>query len=120
MMMRQTQYTTGKCVKTRVNISTSTLQRLAIDGSVYTIKTPGGKRLYSLGDIERMFKLGPDYGAGRRVSYARVSSHGQRDDLERQTADLRRLCPDHEVVTDIGSELNWKRKAFKPLLDAAF
>ena len=59
--------------------------------------------------------------SGRTVAYCRVSSHDQRDDLERQAgrvtlwASERGLSVD-EVVTEVGSGLNAKRPRLARLL----
>ena len=53
----------------------------------------------------------------RKICYARVSSVPQRDDLERQIEYFRRRFPGHEVVSDIGSGLNFKRKEFNRILE---
>jgi len=55
-----------------------------------------------------------------KVCYARVSSEHQRGDLERQIADLRKHYPGHEIISDIGSGLNWKRKGFISLLERVY
>jgi predicted site-specific integrase-resolvase len=39
------------------------------------------------------------------------------DDLERQKAFFRSKFPDHDLVADIGSGINWKRKGLKTLLE---
>ena len=52
-----------------------------------------------------------------KICYARVSSEHQRDDLERQIANLRQYYPKYEIVSDIGSGLNWKRRGFVALLE---
>jgi predicted site-specific integrase-resolvase len=39
------------------------------------------------------------------------------DDLERQKDFFRHNYPDHELVTDIGSGINWKRKGLQTILD---
>ncbi|CAI2163955.1 9016_t:CDS:2 [Funneliformis geosporum] len=44
-----------------------------------------------------------------KICYARVSSEHQRDDLERQI--------EYEIVSDISSGLNWKRRGFVALLE---
>lgn len=44
------------------------------------------------------------------VVYARVSSRKQQDDLERQVAYLKTKEPHAEVITNIASGLNFKRK----------
>lgn len=47
-----------------------------------------------------------------------MSSSKQRDDLRRQVQDLQEAYPEHEIISDVGSGLNWKRKGFVALLDA--
>ena len=51
---------------------------------------------------------------------AKVSSEHQRDDLERQITDLRQRYPGHEIISDIGSGLNWKRRGFVTLLERIY
>ncbi|MFZ2056421.1 MAG: IS607 family transposase [Acidimicrobiales bacterium] len=58
---------------------------------------------------------------GRTVAYCRVSSHDQRDDLERQAGRVRLWASEHglsvdEVVTEVGSGLNAKRPRLARLL----
>jgi len=60
----------------------------------------------------------------RAVVYARVSSHDQRDDLERQIARLTKWAtkakiPVAEVVSDVGSALTGKRVKFRRVLSDA-
>lgn len=59
--------------------------------------------------------------AGRTVAYCRVSSHDQRDDLERQAGRVSLWVSEHglsvdEVVTEVGSGLNAKRPRLARLL----
>ena len=51
------------------------------------------------------------------IAYARVSSAHQQQDLERQRQDLQKAYPDHELISDIGSGLNFKRKGLTALLE---
>lgn len=53
----------------------------------------------------------------KKVCYARVSSNSQKDDLERQIKWFRKGYPNHEIVSDIGSGLNFKRKGFNSILE---
>jgi putative resolvase len=58
---------------------------------------------------------------GRTVAYCRVSSHDQRDDLERQAGRVNRWASEQglsvdEVVTEVGSALNAKRPRLARLL----
>jgi predicted site-specific integrase-resolvase len=55
------------------------------------------------------------------VAYARVSSHDQKSDLERQRDRLEQHCREVgyanlELLTDLGSGLNYQKKSFKKLL----
>ena len=44
----------------------------------------------------------------------------QKEDLNRQCEHLRQKCPDHELIKDIGSSLNWKRKGFTSILEQSY
>ena len=52
------------------------------------------------------------------VLYARVSSHGQKEDLERQKERLQRAFPGAELHTDIRSGLKFDRPGFLAVLQA--
>nr|WP_317271460.1 recombinase family protein [Arthrospira sp. PLM2.Bin9] len=43
------------------------------------------------------------------MAYARVSSRGQKADLDRQAEKLLEVHPNGELITDIASGLNFKR-----------
>jgi len=53
------------------------------------------------------------------ICYCRVSSGKQKDDLERQIKYLKEKYPSAEIVKDIGSGLNFKRKGLTTILDRA-
>jgi putative resolvase len=58
----------------------------------------------------------------KTLCYARVSSHDQKKDLETQVDKLKNYCIDNkienfEVIQDLGSGLNYKKKGFKQLLN---
>ncbi len=92
----------------------------ADQGKVEVIRTQGGKgkRRYSIADIGHLLGVHAKEEARRCISYARVSSQHQHADLERQCADLRHAKPDHELISDTGSGLNWKRPGLLAILDA--
>ena len=54
-----------------------------------------------------------------RIIYARVSSSHQKKagDLQRQIDDLKQTYPGYEVISDVGSGLNYKRRGFKTILE---
>ena len=53
--------------------------------------------------------------------YARVSSHDQKADLERQKLRLEKYCEDigipYETISDLGYGLNYKKKGLKKLIN---
>ena len=46
-----------------------------------------------------------------------VSSHSQKDELENQKALLKQVYPDYELLFDIGSGINFKRKNFLKIIE---
>jgi putative resolvase len=91
----------------------NTLRKYSDEGKIESIKTPYGQRLFN---CESFFNK---VSVGKVVLYCRVSSSKQRKDLDSQIASLVSLYPDAEVIKDIGSGLNYKRKGLKALLERA-
>jgi putative resolvase len=68
-----------------LGVSEITLRRWDKEGRLVSIKTEGGHRRYDLSKIrpETVHKF--DFADNRKtIAYARVSSHDQKSDLERQ------------------------------------
>ena len=74
----------------------------------YTVQ-PSGQRRYGIGEVQ-------DGNQQAKICYCRVSSNGQKDDLKRQVEYMQSKYPGWEIVTDIGSGLNWNRKGLKAVL----
>ncbi|MYB63381.1 IS607 family transposase [Candidatus Poribacteria bacterium] len=89
------------------------LRRLANAGKIDTIRTEGGHRRY---DVDGYIKSKSD-STLITICYCRVSSTKQRDDLERQVNYMRSIYPKAEIIRDIGSGLNFKRKGIRALLE---
>jgi len=90
-----------------------TIQKWDKQGKIRVVRTPGGRRRIPESEIRR---LQGEKGMRSVIGYARVSSNAQKEDLERQVEYLRQRGV-QEVITDIGSGLNEKRKGFLRLLD---
>jgi putative resolvase len=118
--MNQTRYVSASKIKQRYQISTRTLQRWADASEVGSVRTPGGKRLYSQFDIDQLFSAPESSRPKAKICYARVSSHKQEADLQRQIADLQRAFPGYELISEIGSGLNYNRPKFRALLDRVY
>ena len=89
----------------------NTLRAYADEGRIHTIRTASGQRRYDVDSYVR------ESAGAVVVCYCRVSSRAQRDDLDRQTAVMRDLYPDAEVIQDIGGGLNFQRKGLTSLLE---
>jgi excisionase family DNA binding protein len=95
-------------------VSIDTLRRWEKEGKVQSVRTNGGHRRYDI-DVLIDFKE-----TRQTVAYARVSSHDQKADLERQALVLEAYCLHHgynvEIIKDLGSGLNYKTKGLQKLL----
>jgi len=106
---------------TALGVSTSTLRRWEASGRLVPVRTEGGQRRYDLAAL----CPGLAHGAAaprRTIAYARVSSHDQRADLERQKQVLELYCARQgwtfEVIADLGSGMNYHKKGLTRLLES--
>ena len=91
-------------------------------------RTPGGHRRYATDSLRALrgeAAVPIDLPEGVTVAYARVSSHDQKSDLERQSDRLRRECAERgytavEVIEDMGSGLNFTKRGLRRLLGLIF
>ena len=75
-------------------------------------RTPGNHRRFEVKSSEQ---------DGETIGYVRVSTHGQKDDLEVQRQAIRDKAISENinldaVISDIGSGINCKRKGFKTII----
>ncbi|GBF82775.1 IS607 family transposase [Aphanothece sacrum] len=105
-------YVTPKEACEYLGVSISTLRRWDSEGKIRSIRTPGGQRRFCVHEYEQKAKP--------TVLYARVSTHGQKDDLERQAEFLRQAYPNAELVREIGSGLNFRRRKFVAILERIY
>jgi predicted site-specific integrase-resolvase len=100
----------------------STLRKWADGGFIPSMRSPYGVRLFRRKDLDDFFSFDRveaevEIEIKQNIVYCRVSSIKQRDDLDRQVAFLRRAYPDHRVVSDICSGINFNRKGLGAILD---
>ena len=107
---------------TLLGVSISTLRRWEKEGSfLANHRTRGGHRRYSKSQIKEYFGEPSEKAhSPKAVCYARVSSHDQKRDLEAQKAKLEDFAKKHfsdfELISDLGSGLNYKKPGLKKLL----
>ncbi|AGX87655.1 IS607 family transposase [Candidatus Symbiobacter mobilis] len=104
-----------------LGVAAQTLRRWECEGKLAPDeRTPGGRRRYDLTRL-RPEQFHAREAARRTVAYARVSSHDQKDDLERQKQVLELYCARQgwtfEVIADLGSGMNYHKKGLKRLLN---
>ena len=106
-----------------LGVSEVTLRRWDEEGRLVAIKTEGGHRRYDISKIRPESIHRYDFTDKRKtIAYARVSSHDQKNDLERQKQVLELFCSKNgwsfEVIADLGSGMNYHKKGLKKLLNA--
>jgi excisionase family DNA binding protein len=99
-----------------LNVTKTTLIQWDKDGKIKTTRTKGGHRRYLKSSLPL---ISSDEKPKRKICYCRVSTHGQKNDLETQVNFFKSRYPDHEIIKDLGSGINFKRKGFIAILDAA-
>lgn len=103
-----------------LHIHRDTLFKWTHQGKLPSIKTASGQNRYPK---KAVFTLASpqDQDAVPKLNfcYARVSSRGQSDDLDRQVELLSSRYPSYTLIRDTGSGINFKRKGFQTLLDHA-
>lgn len=83
---------------------------------------PTGYRYYSQEQLNHFLGLMPDKQLSKKViGYCRVSSHKHKDDLERQVENVRTYMIakgyQFEIISDIGSGINYNNKGLNQLID---
>lgn len=112
----------SKEVKQMLRVSDTTLHRWVEEGRIRAIRTPAGQRRYHSHDIQSILEqptLPDNPKTKTKIAYCRVSSVKQMDDLARQQSFFRQHFSGYELVTDVGSGLNWKRKGLRSILERA-
>ena len=121
-------YVGGKEASKILGVHQRTLYQWESKKLIETIRTPGGKRLYNVSKyLEEHSDLKSDKDETEdndfsnineklNICYVRVSSLGQKDDLERQKYFMKKKFPKHLIIEDIGSGLNLNKRGIKKII----
>ncbi|MEM3546253.1 MAG: IS607 family transposase [Candidatus Bathyarchaeia archaeon] len=106
----------------RLGIHPNTLRKWDKQGKVRVVRTVGGRRRIPESEVERLMGIVKPDISKKAVIYARVSSHDQRGDLERQKQSLLDYARSkgYEVIAlleDVASGLNENRKSLNKIFD---
>ena len=99
------------------SVTGQTIRAWADRKEIDFIELPSGQRRYKIkGEGNTNLAVEETEKEKVNICYCRVSSNGQKEDLERQVEHMQHKYPGWVIYTDIGSGLNWKRKGLKTLL----
>jgi len=110
---RTSEFVSGAIASKEFGVCVATLRRYADAGRVRCIRTPGGHRRYDIAKTG----AGKETSEVRDICYCRVSTKKQEDDLGRQVQSMRDRFPSHDIVTDTGSGINFKRRGLQRVLE---
>lgn len=110
-----------------LNVHQQTIRRWDRNGDIKSHQTVGGHRRFNINDLEEFMNLNPTVfktNSDAVVIYARTSSSEQKTkgDLDRQIERLKQYATSqnydiYDIIGDVGSGLNDKRKGFSKLCD---
>jgi len=108
----------------RVGLHPITIRRMIKRGSLKPLVTPSGQYRFTEEHIKQVLGIGENK-QGKVVIYARVSTQKQKEYLKNQVEVCKNFLASKgmqidEVITDIASSFNFKRKGLNRLLDMCF
>lgn len=103
-----------------LGVSAQTLRNWDANGKLHPHHTStNGYRYYSHEQLNQVMNIKPNINR-LTIGYCRVSSHKQKDDLERQIENVKTYLiakgQPFEIISDIGSGINYKKKGLKELI----
>ena len=103
-----------------LGVSAQTLRNWDANGKLHPHHTStNGYRYYSHEQLNQVMNIKPNLNR-LTIGYCRVSSHKQKDDLERQIENVKTYLiakgQPFEIISDIGSGINQKKKGLKELI----
>lgn len=102
-----------------LGLSKSTLRTYEKEGKIETIRLKTGWRKFNVKKYLLDNNIEIKEGVKKNIIYCRVSSYDRKEDLARQVDFLQNKYPLYEVITDIGSGINFKRKGLKKIIKMA-
>lgn len=111
-----TSYKTRKETCKILGIHYHTLYKLATDGKISVAKI-GSRQLYDVEKYVRDNKINKT--EKKKICYCRVSSQKQKGDLKRQIEYMKKMYPTYEIISDIGSGLNFNRAGLNKIISDA-
>lgn len=107
----------------RLGVCAKTVRAWAIQNNVRQLRTPGGHLRFAISDFTPGNASAADSGQERckttkkTVGYARVSSQGQKEQLEHQVEYIRGAARPDDIISEIGSAVNFEKAGLQRLLE---
>lgn len=131
MEINKTNFLSGKEASEILGVHQRTLHYWDKNNKIEVVRAPGGKRFYNVEKYLNSQKLNckqinkkeivcsnkKNKNKKIKICYARVSSQGQKDDLERQKKELKNKYPNYEIIEDIGSGINFSRRGLLKIIE---
>jgi len=108
-------YVTPREAAKQLGVTYRTLLRWEAEGKIQTIKTLTGFRRFNVETAEKQ----PPKDKRKSYCYCRVSSRKQLPNLRNQIQFMKQKYPNHEIISDVASGLNYKRKGLQRILESA-
>ncbi len=121
-------YYTPKEASIKLGVHWQTLKNWEKNGKIKCVRSPGGKRYYDINDFiynidKNEIKIdnikNDNIKVKRKICYCRVSSYSQKIELENQINYMKKKYPNHEIVHDIGSGINFNRYNLNKIINYA-
>lgn len=115
--MNDVKYVKPKEASRIIGVNLDTLRRMAGRNEINHIRTDTGRYLFNVSSFTKRSNI--EVSERKKICYARVSSRGQKSDLQNQISLLKTKYPDSEIIFDYGSGLNFHRKGLQKIMDFA-
>jgi predicted site-specific integrase-resolvase len=108
-----------------VGLKYCAIRKFVKEANIKSLNMPSGQTLYSRQSIldyignNSNTEVENQKPPRHKIVYCRVSSEKQKDDLQRQVGLAESSFPGYEIISDIGSGINWKRKGIQTILGYA-
>lgn len=104
-----------------LGVHPQTLRRWEREGRITPKHTPGGRRVYTKDQLDKLIpETDSDTDTRQTIGYCRVSTPEQKEDLQRQAELITLYCAsngwEHSIITDTGSGLNYHKKGLQELI----
>lgn len=109
-------YVTRKEASEQLGVHYQTLYRMVEREEIESVRI-GKQLMYNIDKFLKDKKI--EKNNKRRICYCRVSSNKQKEDLKRQIEYMKDKFPFHEIISDIGSGLNYERKGLLEIIESA-